>query len=394
MALVKIKIIILVIFLQGSLFRNPLFAAGKELPVLTSKQDIKNIRYMSEDGRNTYYQRRSGGFYLSSKFKLHEIIKGKQGTEYSAYTSHHQKMLLVIANRTYHNLLSIRKPLDIFVTAIGSLSAKFVDSGVKPRLHLDDTWVSYYNHKEKVLHFRNIKNDINDFEINVGNALNPYFIPEVVMLNENEIVYSALNNNGFPGIIHFNRTSKEFVSIYKSNSINQRFEFCRNDKNLFITELTLNNDNQGTKIHKVMLPMIEKSLNAKSVIYKSKLNDFGKVICAGIKDSLYFIKNLTTDTGKEFYEVAQLNLTNNTVEVVTNLRYVTDLMYHGGRIIIPMHGKNYVLVGEHEPADDRININDAYQEPPEDKSLKKKPIKPAAKKATKKDDKKNTDKKK
>jgi len=333
-----------------------------KLPILTTKQEIKNIRYLSIDGKNTYYQRRSGSFYLSTKFKLFEIIKGKKGTEYSSSTSYYQTKMAITVNRNYHTLFSIRKPLEIYVTELGKPSAKYIDTGVNPNLHLKDEWISFYKHKEKQLQFSNIKNDINNFQIKIGSQLNPYFVPEVIMLNDFEIVYTDINNNGFPGIIHFNRTTKIFTSLYKSVSISKKLEFCYNEKDLFIIELSIGQQAGGTNIYYIKTPSNYKKLKSKDIIYSSKLNDIGKMVCPRNHQNLYFVQNLTNPSGKEYFEVSKIDLKTRKVDVISNLKNVTNLIYHGGRVIIPMHGVNYVVFGNHELPDDKINFETVEQQ--------------------------------
>ena len=44
-----------------------------ELPEISTKQAISNLRFISKDGKFTYYQRRSGSLLLSTNLKVKKL---------------------------------------------------------------------------------------------------------------------------------------------------------------------------------------------------------------------------------------------------------------------------------------------------------------------------------
>ncbi len=182
------------------------------LPELLTKQAVSNIRYLSQDGKFTYYQKRSGSLLFSSNYKVTEMIKGELGTQYTVIGSPARKKIIIMQNETYHNFYSIRAKEKIFLAEFGESVVKEMAYGSAAKLHLDDSWFSYYDFYEKKLFFESTANSALKFSIKLNNKINPYFNPQVVMSDDNTVYYTDLGETGTPGIIQYNRTQNEYFS--------------------------------------------------------------------------------------------------------------------------------------------------------------------------------------
>jgi len=157
MELTKVLILFLIILATFSL--GNCFASSK-LPVLAMKQSINNLRYFSSDGKFTLYQKRSGDLLISTNFKVSEILKGIPGTNYLVSASNTKKKMIVSQNNYYSSYFSQREKEKLFTLDYGTNKVTEIGEGTSPKLHLNDSWLSYYNSYTSTLHFKNIQNNI------------------------------------------------------------------------------------------------------------------------------------------------------------------------------------------------------------------------------------------
>jgi hypothetical protein len=320
----------------------------KELPEMATKQAINNLRFISKDGKFTYYQRRSGSLLLSTNYKIQEILKGAQGSQYLVSATHNRKKIIITQDENFHNFYAIRKPLAIFVSDFGSLSPRFIAKGINPKLHMKDSWISWYNPQARKLHFLNLRNKALNFNILLSNTKNPYFIPEVIMTSDNLIYYTDLNKKGTPGLIEYDRKNKNIKAILKGNTPSEKIELCLFNDQLYIAEFSINSASPSTTISSAKRYDVDSA--KRRIIYESNKDDLGNMLCSIEENSLYFIKN-TTESGKVLkYEAAHLNVTSKKIKILSNVNYATSIINMDGRLILPYREKLYVLLGEHNLA--------------------------------------------
>lgn len=315
-----------------------------KLPVLRTKQALNNLRFVSQDGKFTYYQRRSGALLLSANYQVSEVLAGTIGTQYTLSATPLRKRILISQNLNYHDYLSVRHSQKIYVVSYGSDAPQFVGEGLYPTLHLEDEWVSYFDAKTRKLHFRHLSNQALKFEIKLNNTRNPYFVPQVVMLSDSTVVYTDLNQLGFTGLLVYNRTSDKAELITKTNQVDQKLEFCLNSDYFYKLTSGLNDSSFGTQIHRSPREGFLK--NEPTLVYQSKQNDLGHLECHVKNDRLYFIKNTSEEQDNETYEVAELLLKDNQVKVLSDLNYATQMINLDGRLLVPYRGDYYVIIGD------------------------------------------------
>jgi hypothetical protein len=341
----------------------PFFAfTEEEPPVLFTKQPPAYVRFISKNGIFTYYETRSGSLMLSTNYQAFEVSKGDPGTNYLIYSSPARKILLFTKDQNYLDFMSQKEANTIFKMGFGKKEAEKIGYGVNPKLHLDDTWCSYFNIQENVIYFQNLQSDALKFKVKINNTKNSYFVPQVEMLDKETVIFTDLSKEGFPGISVFNRANKGTNLLIKGNSPFEKLEICSKDDNLLVGTFGFESSKYGSTIDQIPL----KTLNAQSKknIYKSAKNDIGNFVCDFDKDLIYFVKNYSSNINQVF-EVASLNISTKEVKKLTQLLNSTHIFTMDDKLILSAFAKTYVLAGQ-------SNFQkDEFLKEPEKKKVKK-----------------------
>jgi hypothetical protein len=327
------------------------------LPELLTKQAVSNIRFLSQDGKFTYYQKRSGSLLYSSNYKVKEIMTGKLGTQYTLLGTAARKKVIVMQNESFHNFYSQRSLEKIYLMDFGETTPTFIGTGSAAKLHLEDSWISYYDYYTKTLTFENTTNSALKFLIKLNNKINPYFTPQVVMSDDNTIYYTDLSENGSVGLLQFKRTLAKSEIIYKANSPMVKAEICLKENSLIMGIFGINSSKVGSTLFKAELPISD--FTKRILIYKSELNDLGRLICDFPKDSVIFIKTNSAqkDSGFDVYE---LSTESKTLAQLSELKTVANLINMDGTLITLDNGKYLIVKGKN----DYKNIDSLKSLPP------------------------------
>lgn len=313
------------------------------LPELMAKQAINNIRFLSQDGKYTYYQKRSGSLLFSTNYKVQEMLKSDVGTEYNLVASPARKKILILQNPTYHNFYSVRSKQKIYIVNFGESNPREVGFGTNPKLLLNDEWLSYYDSYSKTLSFEHTTNSALKFSIRLNNRINPYFIPAVLMSDENTVYYTDLSENGTVGLLEFKRNTAKSEIIYKAQSPMVKAEICMISDQLIFGQYGIHGSNQGTSISKTPLPV--QDFNKRELVYKSDMNDLGHLVCNYDKDRFAFIKNFGTMTNPA-YDIAEFELTTKKVTPLSELKTVSNIINMDGTLLTQERGKYFIVKGE------------------------------------------------
>ncbi|MCY4524573.1 MAG: hypothetical protein OXB84_07535 [Halobacteriovoraceae bacterium] len=317
-----------------------LISAKSKLPVLSTQQSIENLRFISKDGKYTYYQRRSGSLILSTNYSVKEVIKGRMGTNYSIISSPERKRLLASQDHDYHYNYSFNADKNIIALNFGGTLPQKLGMGISPRLHMRDTWASFFTTKDQTIHFKNIDGPLLKFDIKLFNKINPYFIPQVVMLDDRRILYTDLNQKGLAGVLLYDRQKKQIKPLFKVESINKKIELCFHKK-LYMGIFSLDHTNPGSKIHNIPLDSLD--FDNEHVIYQSEKNDLGNLICNLDEKQLYFIQNQTNNEGRQSFEVVEFSLNNKKTKTLSDVKYASQIIQMDGRPLLVYRGKYYIL---------------------------------------------------
>lgn len=332
---VKIKIILLSFFISIQAF-------GKsKLPELATKQAINNLRFISSDGSFTYYQNREGSLLLSTNYKVKEVLSSSPGTNYQIISSPKRKKLIIVQQESFHKFLGVRQMKTIYKMDFGGQTATKLGLGVDPRLHNSDEWVSIFHPISKTLKFISLKSSALKFELKIQNSFNPYFKPEVVMPNNNTILYSDLNKKGVPGVLYYDKITKQTNILYKASNPATKLELCLNKENIFLGEFGLDNLFKGSAISLLKANAID--FSKREILYESSLNDIGNISCS---NALLFIQNLSKQRKKLAYELVELGLGTKRVKVLSDINFASHSIDMDGVILLPHLGKYYVVKGK------------------------------------------------
>lgn len=332
----KILIVIYLLSIQNSAL------AKIVLPELLAKQAVTNIRYLSQDGKFTYYQKRSGSLLFSSNYKVKEMIKGALGTQYTVIGTPARKKIIVMQNENYHSFYSLRVKEKIFITDFGDTTLRPVGSGSSAKLHLDDTWVSYYDYYKKILYFESTGNSALKFSLKLNNRINPYFKPQVVMSDDNTVYYTDLSENGAPGLVQYKRNTGKAEIIFKASTPMVKSEICLQSDRLIMAIFGINFSREGTNITSIKLPFVD--FNKRESIYVSPVNDIGQLVCDYDKESITFIKNFgTTETIST--DLVDLNVETKEVKILSEMKTITSIINMDGTLLALDKGKYFIVKG-------------------------------------------------
>jgi len=331
------------LFYIMSIFYLSSLQAKIVLPELLTKQSIDNIRFLSQDGKFTYYQKRSGSLIFSTNYKVQEVLKGDIGTQYTLFATPEKKKIVILQNLNYHNFYSLRAKEKIFLLNYGESLPKEIGLGSTPSLLLNDSWLSYYDLYSRTLNFENTTNSPLKFSIKLNNRINPYFIPQVLMSDDNTIYYTDLGENGFIGLLQYKRNSSKSELIYKADTAMVKVEICLLNNNLAMGIFSIHSANKGSSISLTQLPLT--NLDKREIIYKSESNDLGHMVCNFEKDKIIFIKNYGLASNPS-YDIASLNSTTKELTQLSELNTITNIVNMDGILLTQDKGKIYVVKGD------------------------------------------------
>lgn len=310
------------------------------LPELLTKQAVNNIRFLSKDGKFTYYQKRSGSLLFSTNYKVQEMLKSDIGTNYTIFASPARKKMVILQNTNFHNFYSLRAKEKIYLVNYGETITREVGMGTSPNLLLNDSWISYYDPYTKILHFENTTNAALKFSIKLNNRLNPYFVPKVVMSDDNTVYYTDLSEMGIYGVLEFKRNTSQSEIIYKAPSAMMKAEICLNNDQLILGTFGIHFSKMGSSISKAALPM--KDFSKRENLYMSELNDLGHLVCDFEKDNIAFIKN----TGNASYDIANLNTNDKKITILSEKKTISNIINMDGTLLTQEKGKYYIVKGD------------------------------------------------
>jgi hypothetical protein len=331
----KIKLFLLISISLGC-------QAKIKLPILSTKQPIRNIRFISKGGTYTYFQNNSGELSLSYNYQARSVIKGRPGSHFLFHSSSARKYLIFTMDQNYHDYLGLRKSLEIYKLRFGKIVPENIGYGQLPKLHLNDTWVSYYNFQDNILRCKSTHSKLIEFSIPLKNKINPFFRPQIEMVDKQNIIYTDLDKKGFPIILRFDRGSNKALLLYKAKTFQEKLEICFKQDRLFIGSFGLEESSRGSSIVSFTLKK-DKLIDPKQH-YSSQKNDYGNLICHFKKNHIYFVKNLTKEI-KIIHEAVELNTSSNKLKVLSNIKNANQIIVMDDKLLLPSRDFIYVLVG-------------------------------------------------
>ena len=330
------------------------FTAHAELPVMATKQPIQNIRYVSNDGIITYFQNRRGKLLFSSNYNISTVLQKLPDTFYTMLTTPEKKFFIVEAQEHFFKVASLQADHLIYELPYGKSKATLIGKGQNSRFHENGTWASFYSFMSHHLTLVNLEATLIKTKIKILNTVLPYFVPEVVLFNKNNIFYTDVNQKGEQGVIFLNRETKKKALFLQSDIFGQMFQLCQNKDYVFIFQSGQSSYRQGTQIYKYSKkdPVSIKSLKS---IYTSAQNDIGHMVCDFDDKFLYFIK--AKKSGKYSSNkstVAQIDVKTSKLNIIYDEKSSFNLLHLDKKLLVTTQGKYYILKGALKVKDDSI----------------------------------------
>ena len=341
---------IISILISGSCFSKAKYEEIK------TKQAINNIRFISKDGKTTYYQNQSGSLKFSSNYQVQEVFNSEDYTDYGITASNDEKMVAIEVKANPHRNNSFLKSAEIYIANMKDKKTRKIGYGVSPRFHQKNQFLTYFDPQNSLIRIQNLSNFKKSYEIKISNRSNPFFIPEVYMITPNDVIYTDHNSKGFSAVLMYSLFDKAFETIYKSQDTGKKLELCLNGDNAIIGEFPYDLLGKNSSLTKI--PLFNNAKFSKSeILYTSPFADLGNMICKS--DKIYFIK--TTEYQRKIYfkktDIAVFNLKNNIAKRLTEIGDITQILSIGKMLVTPYKGKLLVISGSNELIDDEIKRN-------------------------------------
>lgn len=318
-------------------------ALSAELPQFLTKHSLDTLRYISMDGRYAYVQKKPGVLGLVSSFRSVDFLSDTNQSNFLIKDSRFKQRLAIEAIPDAHLEYSLNKNHKIFVIDYGNSNPREIGQGRKARLHLKDEWISYFNAVEQILHLENLVTQ-KKYEIKLSRKPNPFFMPEVEMINSSTIMYTDINEAGYAAIISYNLTTQKSTIHYRSPQSATRIELCQQDQYIGIGEFPYDGVNRGSKIFSIKTTA-GVNLAGFTTLYQSVEQDIGNMVC--LPESIYFVKTMNQNKRLNYKvtEAVRLDLRSQKMTIKSDLKHVNQLIEMDGRVLLPLRGEFFVLEG-------------------------------------------------
>ncbi|MBT4793345.1 MAG: hypothetical protein HON90_17370 [Halobacteriovoraceae bacterium] len=325
-----------------------------------TKQELNKVRYISKDGKTTYYQNNSGKLQFSTNYNFHTLLKKVNNTQYLVYASVEQQRILISADESHFSSMDLGKNKDIFIAELGTKKApQLLGKGVHPALHLKDNWASFYDRVSRKIIIKNlVSKEYKTREIKLSSKKNFYFTPTVMMITPNDVIYTDINKDGYMALLIYSFIDKSFQTIYKTTLPGHNLNFCRLKEKVYLGEFSFDGMLSNSSILSFDLfnnPKFEKITS----IYTSELPDIGNLHC--LNDKLYFIKTIDYNKklNRKTTEVATIDTKTNNLELLSQLKYVNQIIVLGNLVLTSYKDKYYLIAGKKSLFDDRLEKGSA-----------------------------------
>lgn len=323
------------------------------LEEIKTKQATTNLRYISSDGKYTYFTNKSGALKFSHNYNITTLISAEEFTNYSIVTDENQNWIAIEKMVNPHRKNWFFNDAEILISKLASTSTEFIGRGINARFHQQAKFLSFFKPHENEIHIVNLENKKKNYIIKLTNQKNPYFIPDVFMVTPNDVVYTDINSKGHAAVLLYSLFDKTFETIYKSSEISKKLELCIYQDAALIGEFPFNVLGKNSSITKVDLYNNLKFQNS-TILYSSPFADIGNMVC--FKDSIFFIKTkeYQRKIGFKKTDIAKFDLKSLQLKMISDKGDLLQLTRMGDMILTPYKGKLLVVEGENKILDDTI----------------------------------------
>lgn len=289
-----------------SVFFSSSLWALKIVPLLV-KEKVDGLLYTNDTGTINYYEQGNHTLYLAKNSKRTELLNfPDQIVQYSVVASSSKKKIIITVTSNQLKANSVQLPRKFYISDFGGENLIELGSGLNPNLHLDDSWVSYYQpEKHKIiLKFLPLLQS-KTYEILLNTQTNTYYRPKIQMLNNETALYTDLNKTGEEALISYNLLNKSFIFLNKTPNSFTRLDFCLINQDIYLGSFA--EEGQGSaEIYKILLGA-QQILPQKSLLYQSSGKHLRRLICSERENGIYFIRHLPGSEKSSISQKSSLN---------------------------------------------------------------------------------------
>lgn len=299
----------------------------------TAKQNIFNIKYSAKKNDTTFYLKGSDTLALSTNYKAFEILKNKDISEFGVIKNSKSSTYLIYSFPNQFEKLTPLASGTIYYFNSETKKLLSLGSGIQPKFSADGNFISYFHPESNRIIFRKILNIDNQLEIKLNSKI-VNFRPQVEIIDENNIYYTDRSNENFEGLIKLDFPSQKRVVLTKAESIQTKYEICRNDNGINVLET--NYDKKGyTFIYNLALN--EMDIAKRNFLFDSKSGSATQLTCTN--NELFFIKYFGDNS--EYSELFMFDLAQKKAYIISDLDFVTNYFKFEDNIYIPFRRSIY-----------------------------------------------------
>ena len=141
-----------------------------------TKQALNKIRFLSSDGKITYYKKNSGELQMSTNYKVKNILSFPKNTEYIVSVSDEKLKTAIEVNKYFYQKNNFNLEREIYVKNYGvTEEPQKIGVGIHAKLENGDKNLLVYSQKKKAIQNFNLINNQTK-EVTLQNKVNPFFI--------------------------------------------------------------------------------------------------------------------------------------------------------------------------------------------------------------------------
>jgi hypothetical protein len=326
---------------------------SKGLNSFLTKYPTEVLRYISQDGRVVYTQKSQGVLSVINGYNSMDFINENSKNDFLVHASSEKIQILIESIPNPNDEYNLLKKHIIYASKYGSNSFKKIGEGRNSKLHILDEWASYFDPYSKKIHIVNLYTE-KQIEILLSKKNNPYFFPEVHMVNSSNILYTDVDEIGYAHLVSYNQSSKVRSILYKASQVGTKLEICGTDDYVAFGEFPYEGITRSSQIMHLPLKK-ETNLSGYETIYSSIDHDIGNMIC--LKEDIFFIKTVKEDSKIKTKEtdVARLSLKDQKTTQITKEGNIGQMIEMDGKVLVPLRGELFLITGENNLKKDTLS---------------------------------------
>jgi hypothetical protein len=316
---------------------------------LKAKQAIDYIRYLSTDGKTSYYQNKNGELLYASFYNTKTIMKKEALSQFYVTVKNEQVLIEHVPN--YYNLSVHEKNHEIYYSKPGE-APTLIGKGISPKIHPKVSRITYIDllSSQMIIYDYSFKKIVKKIALKAAN-LGIKDI-DILFMGKNDFIFSDYNSKNQKAFFYYSLIDGTKKIIFKSSSSQYTLNSCLVDKNLIVGQFPINNLALGTEIISISL-YNNKNFSDYKQIYSSSLPDLGNMICSG--DSVFFLKSFNKNLELQSREVdaVRLSIETKALKRISELKSLTSLLKMD-KLILTQHKGKFLILDGTQILDDKL----------------------------------------